>query len=68
MDRLNEQHEWDADQVHGNGGCIITSRTCEVCGLKVTRVYDQNDGSTSYSYATHNGDELTLREAVEYEC
>jgi hypothetical protein len=67
---LEARHDWDEGQTWGSGGTRL-SRTdsCRVCGMYRSWCDDSQNGvSDRYSYETHHGENLTLREALSYSC
>jgi hypothetical protein len=70
LDTIENAHDWEEGQVYSGGGTQLSSTdTCRICGM--TRRYfsdHQNGVYGRYTFATHDGRELTLKEAAELEC
>ena len=70
LEKVDAAHDWQDGQTRGGSGTQL-SRTdvCRVCGLKRHWFNDrQNNVHDDYTFTTHAGADIPLREAATLEC
>lgn len=70
LDQIDEAHDFEDGQTYGHGGTAMSSTdVCRICGLKRLYFTDSQNGVDSrWTFETHCGKEIPLREAAELEC
>jgi hypothetical protein len=70
LDQVFENHDWDLGTCWGGGGTRLSSTdVCRVCGLQRDWFKDSQNGvDDRYSFASPDGQPITLRDAAVLDC